>query len=93
MLIIRFQAYVTPEASGSYYNEVFVDTDCVAPGPLKTEGVTTDQEYCASYSWPSGGMVVPAYDVRADSGSTTGQGNVALGDGTGSLDSWTILNQ
>ncbi len=91
--IMRFQAHVTPTESGSYYNEVFVDNNCSAPSQLVSEGVTTQAEYCAAYSWPTGGTLVPAYDVQADTGDTTGQGNVAVGASVASLDSWTVVDQ
>ena len=51
------------------------------------------EERASKEKWSHhGGTLVPMYDVRADAGRTTGQGNVAIGDGTGSLDSWTVIN-
>jgi hypothetical protein len=97
-LIFRIQAWVIPTLSGSYYNEFFVDigSGCVAPTALSNppESVITDAEYCASYSWPSGGTIVPTYDVKSDVGATTGQGNVDIdwsgGTGSAQLNSWHI---
>ena len=89
--IVRFQAEFTPTDSGSYYNEVFVDVSCSATSSLIAEGVTSQSEYCASYSWPTSGVLVPSYDVRSISGSTTSQGNAAFQAGDGAqLTSWHI---
>lgn len=90
-LIIRFQAEFTPTDSGSYYNELFVDVSCSASSELIAEGVTTHKEYCASYSWPTSGVLVPSYDVRSITGGITGQGNAVLEAVDGAqLTSWHI---
>ena len=90
-LIIRFQAEFTPVESGSYYNELFIDVNCSAPSSLISEGVTTPEEYCASYSWPTSGVLVPSYDVRSIGGGMTSQGNAAFQAGDGAqLTSWHI---
>ena len=89
--IVRFQAEFTPTDSGSYYNELFVDVSCSAPSNLIAEGVTTQSEYCASYSWPTSGILVPSYDVRSITGGMTGQGNAILAAEDGAqLTSWHI---
>ena len=89
--IMRFQAEFTPTDSGAYYNELFVDVSCSAPSTLVAEGVTTQEEYCASYSWPTSGILVPSYDVRSISGGFTGQGNAVFQAGDGAqLTSWHI---
>ena len=90
--IMRFQVHATLAASGSYYNEVFIDLDCSVPSPLLTEGVTTADDYCSPYSWPSGGSIVPAYDTQTVADTTIGQGNVSLGSGAGDsgLESWHV---
>jgi hypothetical protein len=99
-IILRFSAAVTPISSGSYYNEAFigVGSGCSAPQNLVREGVFTpgqeDEEYCTAYSWPTGGVTVPTYDVRSGVGSTTAQGNVDVdwsgGVGDVQLNSWHI---
>lgn len=91
--LLRFQAHVTPTESGSYYNELFADVDCSAPSQLISEGVTSQAEYCASYSWPTGGTLVPMYDVRSGADRTTGQGNVIVGFGGAYLESWHVDNK
>ena len=89
--IVRFQAEFTPADSGSYYNELFVDVNCSAPSNLIAEGVTTQSEYCASYSWPTSGVLVPSYDVRSITGGVTGQGNAIFeSEGGAELTSWHI---
>ncbi len=89
---IRFQSHVTPTESGSYFNEIFADVNCTAPNPLKDSpvSVTSNQEYCASYSWPTGGTLVPMYDVNSAAERTSGQGNISVGVGTTSLESWYV---
>ena len=93
--IMRFQVHATLAASGSYYNEVFIDLDCSVPSPLLTEGVTTASDYCSPYSWPSGGSIVPAYDTQTVGDTTIGQGNMSLGSGAGDsgLESWHVENK
>ena len=89
--IMRFQAEFTPADSGSYYNELFVDVSCSAPSTLIAEGVTTQQEYCAAYSWPTSGVLVPSYDLRSITSGLTSQGNAVFGEGDGAqLTSWHI---
>lgn len=90
--IMRFQAYVTPTESGSYFNEVFTDVDCSAPNALTTspDDVTTSEDYCASYSWPTGGTLVPMYDVNSEADRTSGQGNVIVGGSGTTLESWHV---
>jgi hypothetical protein len=99
-LILRFSATVTPTSSGSYYNEAFIDvgSGCSAPQDLISQGVFTpgqeDEEYCTAYSWPTGGVMVPTYDVRSGTGSVTAQGNVDVdwsgGYGDARLNSWHV---
>ncbi len=90
---MRFQAEITPTVSGSYYNEVFIDVDCSVPSALTSspDDVTSQADYCSSYSWPSGGTLVPTYDVRAEANITMGWGNVTVDpSGTGALESWHV---
>ena len=93
-LIFRFQAHITLDTSGSYFNEIFADVNCSAPSVLISEGVTSQAEYCASYSWPAGGVMVPTYDVQATTGSITAQGNIIVDWSgafpTGGINSWHV---
>ena len=92
--IMRFQAEISPTLSGSYYNEIFVDVDCSVPSVLSSspDDVTTQADYCASYSWPSGGTIVPTYDVGSQTDRSLGQGNITVDWGTvdGTLQSWHV---
>ena len=88
--IIRFMVHTAPTESGSYYNEIFIDNNCFPPNVLVDKNVTTPEEYCASYSWPSGGTLVPMYDVQSNAESTSGQGNVSIGVDVASLQSWNV---
>ncbi len=97
-LIIRFQVLSTLSGSGTYFNEVFADADngCHAPNDLKSAGVFTsgfeDAEFCAYYSWPTAGIIIPNYDVKSKSGILEGQGSVVMYAGSGSADinSWNL---
>lgn len=86
--ILRFQAHVTMQFSGSFYNEVFADVDCAAPQSLIDEGVTTTSEYCATYSWPTADavVIVPTYDIRASAGGE----EVHFNAGEGKINSWNV---
>ena len=59
-----------------------VGSGCNAPQALVDENVFTpgqeDAEYCTSYSWPTGGVIVPTYDVQASVDHSTGQGNITI---------------
>ena len=90
--LLRFQAQVTASSSGTYFNEAFADVNCSAPSSLITEGVTSQAEYCASYSWPTSGVVVPSYDLRATVGGYSAQGSASLdlGSLTAQLNSWHV---
>lgn len=68
-LVITFQATVTLTASGSYYNEVFVRID-----------YDWDEDWL--YSWPTGGVSVPQYDLQAQTLSSILRANAML-DGQG----------
>ena len=91
---MRFQTEITPSVSGAYYNEIFVDVDCSVPSVLASEGVSTQADYCASYSWPSGGTLVPTYDVQASTLTVSGWGNVTVDwsgpTASGTLQSWHV---
>ncbi len=87
--ILRFQSQVTPTSSGTYFNEAFANVNCSAPSSLIAEGVTSQAEYCAAYSWPTSGVVVPSYDVRTVSGALAGQGVLVItGASTAQFTSW-----
>ncbi len=91
VFILRFQAEITPETSGAYYNEIFIDAQCSVPSSLNNEGITSD-DYCSTYSWPTAGTVVPTYDVGSQTDISLGQGNITVDWGTldGTLESWHV---
>ncbi len=93
-LVVRFQARVILENSGAFFNEIFSDVECPVPPPLNNEGVTSSAEYCSTYSWPTGGVVIPTYDVQATTGSITAQGNILIDWSgqfpTGGINSWHV---
>jgi hypothetical protein len=64
---VVFQATVTLTASGSYYDEVFVRI--------------SDEYYGADdwvYSWPTGGVMVPQYDIMAETLNSILRANALL---------------
>ena len=97
VFIMRFQTEVTPLNSGSYFNEIFIDVNCSVPSVLFAEGVTTQDDYCASYSWPAGGAIVPTYDIGTDTPDTWARGNLVIDWGLipieGQLNSWHVGDQ
>ena len=92
--IMRFQAEITPTLSGSYFNEIFADVNCSAPSVLLSspDDVTNQGGYCASYSWPSAGTIIPTYDVGSTTLRSSGQGNITVDWDTvdGTLQSWHV---
>ena len=95
VLLVRFEAEFTPLESGSFFNEIFIDASCAVPSQLTTSpnDITNAAEYCASYSWPSGGSLVPTYDVVAFTDYSAGWGNITVGGGTGRLESWHVEDE
>ena len=68
-LEVTFQADVDLSASGSYYNEVYVLID---PGYYYFD----DDEWL--YSWPTGGVTVPQYDLQAETLNSLLRANASL---------------
>ncbi len=85
---LTFYAMATKDVSGSYYNEVFVI--------LKTSGISaafeeigvTPEEYGQNYSWNQGGVTVPTYDARSDSGDVMLDANLSAVLGGMSINSY-----
>ena len=85
----EFEATATPTESGTSYVEVWVTianpclyAPCLIPGdPGK------------GYSWQSGPVIVPAYDVRSELPQSMGWGNSIPGGLGVSLESWHVQNK
>jgi len=88
-LTLTFGAMVTKDVSGSYYNEITVAPDTFAPSIFSKVGVS-DEDYYANYSWPTGAVIVPAYDSRADADGVIVDANMALILGGICIKSWQI---
>lgn len=71
-----FQATANITSSGTYANEVWV----------KIPGAIQD-----AYSWPTGGVTVPQYDIASSAGGTTLKANARLSGGGGHIiKSWQL---
>ena len=76
-LALTFWARATKDVSGSYYNEVLVIPSVPVPTIFSEIGVSAE-EYYACYSWNTGAVIVPAYDVQADADGATVDANMSL---------------
>ena len=80
-------------SSGNFYNEILLFTDMEAKDAFKSIGLTDADFGGAVFSWTTGTVHVPAYDIKSDGGSAIAQGN-ALIDATGvTLNSWNVEDQ
>ena len=75
-LIATFQAIGTVDSSGTYANEVFI----------KAPGADTSDEY----SWPTGGVIVPQFDIESNSGDTTLHVVTEVSGGSHNIKSWHV---
>ncbi len=88
-----FTAKTSQSSSGNFYNEMLLFTDMEAKDAFKEIGLTDADFGGAVFSWTTGTVHVPAYDIKADGGSAIAQGN-ALIDATGvTLNSWHVEDQ
>lgn len=80
--ILTFRVLTTKNVSGSFYNEVLVESDFSYP-IFEHIGVT-NEEYETGFSWNSGMVTVPTYDSQANADNTTTiDANMALVEGGG----------
>lgn len=82
-LSLVFWALATKDVSGSYYNEVLVDSNFGWPAIFQDIGVT-QADFNSTYSWNSGSVTVPAYDSRTEAEDVVIDANLAL-QGVGSI--------
>ena len=88
-----FTAKTSQSSSGNFYNEILLFTDMEAKDAFKSIGLTDADFGGAVFSWTTGTVSVPAYDIRSSGGSAIAQGN-ALIDATGvTLNSWNVEDQ
>jgi len=66
-----------------------VSPDISAPTIFSEIGVT-DEDYTSNYSWPTGAVIVPAYDSQAGADGVTVNANMALTVGGISIMSWQL---
>ena len=82
----QFETVATLAEAGTNYVEVFIKLNSPAAyGPELLPG-TADQ----GYSWQSGPVIVPQYDVLGDAPVLSGWGNVIPGGAGVSLESWHV---
>ncbi len=72
-----FWTLATKDVSGSYYNEVIVDTGFTVPSIFSAIGVTA-ADYKVGYSWNAGTVTVPTYDSSVEAGGVTVDSNMSL---------------
>ena len=87
-----FTAKTSQNTSGNFYNEVLLLTDMQAADAFEDIGVS-DADFGAVFSWPTGPVRVPAYDIQSDGGSAIGQGNATVDANGVTLSSWNVENQ
>ncbi len=75
-LTLSFQVIGIVDSSGTYANEVFI----TAPGALVG----------AEYSWPTGGVIVPQFDIDANSGGTNLRVVTEVTGGSHNIKSWVV---
>ncbi len=88
-LALVFWARTTKDVSGSYFNEVTVVPNAPLPQIFEDIGVTY-ADFNASYSWNTGAVIVPAYDVRAEAMAVTVNTNMSLTLDAVSITSWQV---
>ncbi len=74
---LTFCAETTKDVSGSYYNEVLMQSDFNLPAIYSDIGVTSS-DFQSGYSWNSGTVIVPAYDSSANAEGVVIDANLAL---------------
>ncbi len=74
---LAFRARTTKDVSGSYYNEVLMESDFSLPQIYSTIGVTSS-DFQSGYSWNSGTVIVPAYDSETRAEDVVIDANLAL---------------
>lgn len=72
---LTFKAVTSENVSGSYYNEVAVQTSNPIPNEFSTLGLTY-VDFNTGYTWNSAPVIVPAYDSSATSGNVTTNANL-----------------
>ncbi len=88
---LTFKAVTSENVSGSYYNEVSVNTNVGIPTIFSTPGVSVTQpNFNTGYTWNSAAVIVPAYDSSATSGNVTTDANLAVTTGGVSIVSYQV---
>ncbi|MFH1382834.1 MAG: hypothetical protein ABIH70_08085 [Chloroflexota bacterium] len=74
---MTFKGITSENVSGSYYNELTVQTKNPVPAEFSTLGLTY-QDFNSGYTWNSAPVIVPAYDTSTTSGDVTTDTNLAV---------------
>ncbi len=75
MLVGTFQAIGLVDSSGTYANEIWV---------------ATSPAIYQEYSWPTGGVIVPQFDIESSSGGTTLKVVTEVSGGSHKIKSWQV---
>jgi hypothetical protein len=88
-LFLNFWARTTKDVSGSYFNEFTVEPNTPLPLIFTDIGVTFD-DFNNTYSWNTGGIIVPYYDSRTDGDEVEIDANLAMIFGGIAIKSWQV---
>ena len=89
----EFQATATLADSGTSYVEVFAILSTSIICDYGSCSPSLPGQTATNYSWQSGDVIVPAYDVKSDVPRSSGWGNAIPGGLSVSLESWHVENK
>ncbi|MFH0768778.1 MAG: hypothetical protein V1932_04330 [Chloroflexota bacterium] len=84
-----FKARTSENVSGSYYNELVIQTKNPVPAEFSTLGLTYT-DFNSGYTWNSAAVVVPAYDSSTSAGNVTTNANIAVTSYGGAIASYQV---
>lgn len=86
---LTFFGRTSENVSGSYYNELTVQTKNPIPNEFSSLGITY-ADFNSGYTWNSAAVVVPAYDTSTTSGNVTVNANIAVTTGGVAITSYQV---
>lgn len=88
-LVLRFSGLTSENVSGSYYNELFVQTKNPVPNAFSSLNISY-ADFNSGYTWNSAAVVVPAYDTSSSAGNVTVNSNLAVTRGGVAISSFQV---
>jgi len=86
---MTFIARTSENVSGSYYNELVVQSKNPIPAVFSSLGLTYS-DFNTGYTWNSAPVIVPAYDTETSSGNVTVSANLAVTTGGVAIASYQV---